>query len=426
MYLAHFASEQHEVLTAAFKWPISNDALVPILWVRTLLQQSHVEYAIRIEFDFEVTHAVLMLSANASTEAELQDCCNTLLQNHKPAGLIVPSTADEFDAFAEKIPTSQMRINYAGYYHAGSPLACDFRLYSMLQSCLAGKSGIYQINLRRYCTDVEAERSVRKYIAWLDIEQPFSKQVRLMQRSLVQRLLHPGVFACEFIAVHDQKNSEICLKQINTHFKETTGRIGFPEPPIETGDYSELLTTCYNPAEATDFTLNLPCQAASIFSVNEATMLLASNFTSRHKTGSAESSSQNRPDVFISYASSDFGHAASACRHLEDNGFICWIAPRDIDRDILPYPEAIQRAISQVRAVVVMLSDYANLSVHIPRELDLALERKLFIFPVRLNDVLPEGQLNYLLRTCQWVNASSNNFHEAMEILISRLNKLPR
>ena len=103
---------------------------------------------------------------------------------------------------------------------------------------------------------------------------------------------------------------------------------------------------------------------------------------------------------------------------------VCWIAPRDIDRDILPYPEAIVRALAHARAVVVLLSDTANLSVHIPRELDLALERKLSIVPVRLQEVVPEGQLNYLLRTCQWLNAYGRDFRGAIDELVTRLRRL--
>jgi hypothetical protein len=71
-----------------------------------------------------------------------------------------------------------------------------------------------------------------------------------------------------------------------------------------------------------------------------------------------------------------------------------------------------------------MLSETANLSIHIPRELDIALERKLVIVPIRLENVVPSGQLNYLLRTCQWLNAFERPREDVMGELTSRLQTL--
>jgi hypothetical protein len=109
---------------------------------------------------------------------------------------------------------------------------------------------------------------------------------------------------------------------------------------------------------------------------------------------------------------------------LERAGWQCWIAPRDITTTGLPYTEAIPRAIQQARAVIVLLSPSANLSVHIPRELDLALARRLPVVPLRLVDLLPTGQLEYLLRTCQWLDVFGRDCGDAMTELDCRLRSL--
>ncbi|MBP9805903.1 MAG: toll/interleukin-1 receptor domain-containing protein [Candidatus Accumulibacter sp.] len=128
--------------------------------------------------------------------------------------------------------------------------------------------------------------------------------------------------------------------------------------------------------------------------------------------------------MFISYASNDYARASAVCCYLEEHGLGCWIAPRDINNDLLPYTQAIERGLSQVRSVVVLISELANLSVHIPRELDMALERKLPIVPIRLQDVQPAGQLNYMLRTCQWLNAFEGAWSGACAELLLRLNQI--
>src|SRR5215475_14596636 len=98
--------------------------------------------------------------------------------------------------------------------------------------------------------------------------------------------------------------------------------------------------------------------------------------------------------------------------------------PRDVNTTGQPYTEAIPRAIQQVRAIVVLVSASANLSVHIPRELDLGLARKLPVVPLRVADVLPAGQLNYLLRTCQWLDLFGRDQGDAMRELSERLRAL--
>lgn len=426
MYLARFAARDADFLTAAFQWPAPEGAIVPLAWSRQLLAETKWDLALRIVAHSTGADAVLLISGAAAAETQLRAQCDRLLSAGAPVGLTAAGSGADFDAIAGSTPPRQIRVNYAGYHHHGEPLACDFRLYTTFSSRLDGSPATYQVHLRAHCPTAETERRVRKYLAWLDLTEPFTERVRAMQQALAQRLRQRGWLASEFLASADTNSLESWKEGIRVHFNETTGRIGFPEPPVEEGNYEDWLVTGRHPACDAEFAANVPCEGATVFSPEESALLLATCFSPRQGSGPASESQRSRSDVFISYASSDFAHAAAVCRYLEERGLTCWIAPRDIERGILPYPEALQSGLAQSRAVVVLVSETANLSVHIPRELDLALERKLSIVPLRLQDVLPSGQLNYLLRTCQWLNAFGCEFRDALEQLFARIRQLPK
>jgi hypothetical protein len=177
---------------------------------------------------------------------------------------------------------------------------------------------------------------------------------------------------------------------------------------------------------------SLPARAAAYMATKDAVQLFsipASYAASRKSSGSSRVSGAGDrvvPEVFISYASGDFAHAMAACRALEDKGIACWIAPRNINETADPYPVAISRALAGAKAVVVILSDTTNLSVHVPREVDIALERRLLIVPMRLQDIAPSGQLSYLLRTCQWLDAFERDFSGVVAELLARLGAMSR
>ena len=424
MYLARFAYENIHLLTAAFTWHQEKGPLLPNGWVNALMRQTKFDFALRVETTEGGRKLLLLVNAEASAETDLHDFCSDLLAGGAPPGIGVPSNAEEFDISTGGIPSPQMRVNYQGYHHGGHALACDFRLHPMLAGHCSSVPAFYQIHLRPHRPDKETERRVLKHLAWLDIEQPFSDPVRAMQRMLVGRLCHRGFLACEYLTTPREDDLEAWRDRIGTFFDQTSGKIGFPQAPLETGDFSDFLTVGCHPARFCDGDAELPEWAASVFDDKEVSFLLSSDMCQTPRRGASNDMARAHPDVFISYASSDYPSATAVCRSLEESGVVCWIAPRDIDRGILPYTEAIQLGISHVQAVVVVLSNAANLSVHIPREIDLALERKLSILPVRLSDVTPAGQLNYLLRTCQWLNVYGREFPAAMEELVARLRGL--
>lgn len=109
-------------------------------------------------------------------------------------------------------------------------------------------------------------------------------------------------------------------------------------------------------------------------------------------------------DVFISYSSSDRNAALAVLHGLERAGIRCWMAPRDIKPGAI-WAQAIMEAIQEARALVVVFSASANRSANVINEVDAAVRKGAIIVPLRIEDVMPEGAMEYHLRTRHWLDA---------------------
>jgi hypothetical protein len=109
-------------------------------------------------------------------------------------------------------------------------------------------------------------------------------------------------------------------------------------------------------------------------------------------------------DVFISHTKEDEKHADAARAALESAGLKCWIAPRDIDAG-KDWGAEIIKAITNSRAMLVVFSSHANNSNHITREVNQADEKGLSVVTFRVENVDPEGSLEYFLDSKHWLDA---------------------
>jgi len=109
-------------------------------------------------------------------------------------------------------------------------------------------------------------------------------------------------------------------------------------------------------------------------------------------------------DVFVSYASGDKPVADAVCAALESHGIRCWIAPRDVLPGI-HYGEAIIDAIHECRIMVLVFSSKANLSGHIPKEIERAVSQGVTVMPLRIEDVAPAKSLDYFIGSVHWLDA---------------------
>jgi formylglycine-generating enzyme required for sulfatase activity len=108
--------------------------------------------------------------------------------------------------------------------------------------------------------------------------------------------------------------------------------------------------------------------------------------------------------VFISYSSSDKQAADEICSALEQAGYGCWIAPRDIEPGA-EYPAAILAGLQGARLIVVIISAIAVGSPHILTEIGHAFSEKKPIIPFRLSEVQLPPNFDYFLSTSQWLDA---------------------
>jgi hypothetical protein len=104
--------------------------------------------------------------------------------------------------------------------------------------------------------------------------------------------------------------------------------------------------------------------------------------------------------VFISYAMKNQEVAERLVVALEKHGLRCWIATRDIPLGA-SWPAEISNAISGSRLLLVVLSGDASKSEHLAREVGLAVEAHVPIFPLKIDDTAPSATVSYFLANVQ-------------------------
>lgn len=109
-------------------------------------------------------------------------------------------------------------------------------------------------------------------------------------------------------------------------------------------------------------------------------------------------------DVFVSYSTKDALIAAALAGRLKSDGVRYWWAPESLAPGT-SYQEIIARDIPRCRVMLVLLSDKANYSNHVERELLFALEEGKPILPVRIEPVEPSVKLRYALTGAQRLDA---------------------
>jgi hypothetical protein len=109
-------------------------------------------------------------------------------------------------------------------------------------------------------------------------------------------------------------------------------------------------------------------------------------------------------DVFISYSSAQRALAFEVTERFETNNVRCWIAPRNIPGGVV-WIDAIMSAITSSRLMLTLLSQNANKSEMVLRELIHAIKTGIPILPVRVENVPPAPRLEFLLAQTHWFDA---------------------
>ena len=106
-------------------------------------------------------------------------------------------------------------------------------------------------------------------------------------------------------------------------------------------------------------------------------------------------------DVFISYSNKDEAIANDVCHVLEDGGFKCWIAPRNIQPG-KQYAREIINGINSSSMLLLIFTSNSNESEHVINEVDRAFNAKKTIVPFLAENVVMNEELDYYLARKQW------------------------
>ena len=129
------------------------------------------------------------------------------------------------------------------------------------------------------------------------------------------------------------------------------------------------------------------------------------------------------PTVFLSYSSRDKLAADALCARVEEAGIRCWIAPRDIIPG-LRWGECIIRALDICPIMVLLMTHQSSASTHVAKEVERAVHKGVIILPLRIEDVQPQGNLEYFLSDTHWMDALTRLMEMHFDRLIDVLQSL--
>ena len=128
-------------------------------------------------------------------------------------------------------------------------------------------------------------------------------------------------------------------------------------------------------------------------------------------------------DVFISYSHEDKPVADAICARLEQDGVRCWYASRDIVPG-MDWAECIIDAISHAMIMVLVFTDYSNVSQQVKREVSSAVSNGVTIMPFKLTEADPSKGMQYYLATVHWLDAMNVPLAQSVEQLSSLVRKV--
>ncbi|MCK8783009.1 toll/interleukin-1 receptor domain-containing protein [Roseomonas sp. NAR14] len=128
-------------------------------------------------------------------------------------------------------------------------------------------------------------------------------------------------------------------------------------------------------------------------------------------------------DIFISYSHRDEGAAHALYDALVGRGVRCWLDKRDI-RPGEHWDDAIVRGLQGAQAVVLVFSRHADSSVHVRNEIRNAVERHKAILPVRVEDAVPTGSLQFHLGALHWLDLFPGPLEQHLPALMRSLGEV--
>ena len=128
-------------------------------------------------------------------------------------------------------------------------------------------------------------------------------------------------------------------------------------------------------------------------------------------------------DVFISHALKDKSIADAICAKLEAAEVKCWMSAGDTAAGE-DCTAATRTAIGSSRVIVLVLSENANASPHVEREIAHAFNARRTILTFRLAGTIPRREFLFYLGSVPWLNAVNPPTEEQLDALTARIKGL--
>lgn len=128
-------------------------------------------------------------------------------------------------------------------------------------------------------------------------------------------------------------------------------------------------------------------------------------------------------DVFISYSSKDKKTADEITELLGQNGITYWICSSRINAGDR-WAAEITNALSACRVFLVIVSKNSIASTQVPKEVNMALNKKLRIIPFKIDSAPLSGELDYYLSNLHYIQAGfgKNRYDELLGAIKTSLN----
>ncbi len=131
------------------------------------------------------------------------------------------------------------------------------------------------------------------------------------------------------------------------------------------------------------------------------------------------------PDVFLSHSISDLAITEKICEFFETRGIKCWLAPRDITPGENP-KDSIAKGIEACRLMILVFSQEANGSEEVRREVNLAVNAKKVLIPLRIENISPVGPIEFHFQRRYLHDAFTPPLERHLEELARMLKPLTR
>lgn len=121
-------------------------------------------------------------------------------------------------------------------------------------------------------------------------------------------------------------------------------------------------------------------------------------------------------DLFVSYSTHNRELAEYIVSRIEARGARCFIAPRDLATG-MEYASEIVRGIDSSWAVLLIFSSDSDRSAYVLREINSAVSRNKTIIPLRIENFLPSGAMEFYLGPTHWLDA----FPEVLDVHLEQI-----